>query len=144
VAEIRRAEEVFGRLPAEATRDIGTTMAWGEDRLRFTEVWVHAYSGSQAKLDASTERALELLEHTKQRSATQIKLLQAFGRVHAGDVSAGTKYAGSVYAAQPVEQRTAGITRLAGLVLEAVPARQRAVPAVAAYRESLSASAAIG
>jgi hypothetical protein len=101
---------------------------------------VYAYSGAQAKLDASSKRALELLEHTKQRSATQIKLLRAFGRVNAGDVSEGIKYAGSVYAAQPVEQRTAGITRLADLVMEAVPAGQRAASAVTAYRESLSAA----
>jgi hypothetical protein len=138
--ELRDVEEVFGRLPAEVTQDIATTMAWGEDRLRFTEVWVYAYSGAQAKLDASSKRALELLEHTKQRSATQIKLLRAFGRVNAGDVSEGIKYAGSVYAAQPVEQRTAGITRLADLVMEAVPAGQRAASAVTAYRESLSAA----
>jgi hypothetical protein len=143
VNELRRVEEVFVRLPAEVTGDIGTTMAWGEDRLRFTEVWVHAYSGSEAELDASTERALDLCGNTKQRSATQIKLLQGFGRVHAGDVTEGIKHAGSAYAECPAEQRTAGITRLADLVWEAVPSGQRAAPSVIAYRESLSAPKAI-
>ena len=74
---------------------------------------MYAYSGSEAELDASTERALDLCGNTKQRSATQIKLLQRFGRVHAGDVTEGIKRAASVYAACPAEQRTAGITRLA-------------------------------
>ena len=138
VSELRRAEEVFVRLPAEVTGDIGTTMAWGEDRLRFTEAWVYAYSGSEAELDASVERALDLCGNTKQRSATQIKLLQGFGRVHAGDATEGIKHASSAYVACPAEQRTAGIARLADLVWEAVPSRQRAAPSMAAYRESLS------
>jgi len=143
IAEMRRTEEVYVRLPAEATRDINTAMAWGEDRLRFTESWVHAYSGSSAELDACSERALDLYGNSERRNATQIKLIQAFGRVRIGDVTEGIKQAGSAHAACPAEQRTAGITRLADLVWETVPARQRAAPSVTAYRESLSAPKAI-
>lgn len=143
VKEIHHAEEVFVRLPAEVTREIGSTMAWGEDRLRYTEAWVHAYSGSRAELDVATERALQLYEHTDPRSATQIRLLQAFGHVRAGDVTEGIRRAGSVYDACPAQQRTTLVTRLADLVWETVPSRQRAAPSVISYRESLSAPKAI-
>lgn len=141
--ELRRAEEVFVRLPAEVTRETDSTLAWGEDCLRYTEAWVHAYSGSSAKLDASTETALELYGHTDRRGITQIKLLQAFGHVQAGDVTEGVKRACAVYDACPAHQKTTFVTRLADLVWETVPARQRAAPSVTAYRESLSVPKAI-
>jgi hypothetical protein len=141
--ELRRAEEVFVRLPAEVTRETDSTLAWGEDCLRYTEAWVHAYSGSSAKLDASTETALELYGHTDRRGITQIKLLQAFGHVQAGDVTEGVKRACAVYNACPAHQKTTFVTRLADLVWETVPVRQRAAPSVTAYRESLSVPKAI-
>ncbi|MDN3355576.1 hypothetical protein [Actinomadura sp. DC4] len=138
-AEIRQAEEVFVRLPAEVTRETNSTLAWGEDCLRYTEAWVYAYSGSQAELDASSERALDLYGNADRRSTTQIRLIQAFSRVRTGDVTEGIKHASSAYAACRAEQRTAGITRLADLVMENVPSGQRAAPSVTAYRELLSA-----
>jgi hypothetical protein len=138
--DLHDTEEIFTRLPAEVTRDTDSVMAWGEDCLRYTEAWVHAYSGSRAELDAATARALQLYADTDRRSAVQIKLLQSFGHVQAGDVTEGVKQAGSTLHACPPRERTAFIGRLADLVMEAVPAGQRAASAVTAYRESLSAA----
>lgn len=137
-AEIRRAEEVFVQLPAEVTQDVGSIMCWGEDRLRYTEAWVHAYSGSPEQLDVATTKALQLYEHADPRSATQIKLLQAFGHIRAGDITEGVKHASSTYEACTTEQRTTIVARLADQVWDAVPAKQRTIPAAAAYRELLA------
>jgi transcriptional regulator with XRE-family HTH domain len=140
VQELGRAEAVFAQLPAEVTSDAGSTWCWGEDRLRYTEAWVHAHLGDTAQLDAATNRALELLEYTDPRSATQIKLVQAFGHVRAGDVTEGVRLASSTYEAWPAEQRTTIVGRLAGEVWNAVPVAQRRDPSVAAYRELVASS----
>jgi hypothetical protein len=140
VQELRRAEAVFAQLPAAVTSDVGSTWCWGEDRLRFTEAWVYAHIGGTARLDAATNRAVELLEYADPRSATQVKLVQAFGHVRAGDVTEGIRLANSTYEAWPADQRTTIVSRLAGEVWNAVPVEQRRVPSVAAYRELVASS----
>lgn len=137
--EIREADEVLVRLPAAITQRVHSTLAWREDRLRYTEAWTHAYSGAREQLDVATEQALRLYGPGDPRSATQIKLLQAFGHVRAGDVTEGTKQATAVYGTCPGDQRTTLVTRLAGLVWDAVPAGRRNAPSAVAYRELLAA-----
>lgn len=136
--EIREVNEVLLRLPAVITQRGDSTLAWREDRLRYTEAWTHAYSGAREQLDVATEQALHFYGPGDPRSAMQIKLLQAFGHVRAGDVTEGTKHAAAVYGTCPDEQRTTLITRLAGLVWDAVPADRRNAPSAVAYRELLA------
>lgn len=139
--KLRDAEAVFARLPADVTRDTGSAWGWGEDRLRYTEAWVYAHLGDTAPLDLSADRVVGLVEYADPRSATQIKLVQAFGHVRAGDMTEGISLATSTYEAWPVEQQTTIIGRLAEEVWEEVPPDQRSVPSAVAYRELVGSSA---
>lgn len=137
---LRDAEAVFNQLPAEVIRDTGSTWYWGEDRLRYTEAWVHAHLGDTAQLDVAAGRVVELAKHADPRSTMQIKLVQAFGHVRAGDVTEGIKLATSTYEAWPAEQRTTIIGRLAEEVWEEVPSDQRHISSAVAYRELVASS----
>ncbi|GAA4617349.1 hypothetical protein GCM10023195_77440 [Actinoallomurus liliacearum] len=138
ISELRNAEEVFAQLPSSVTQDIGSTMSYGEDRIRFTAAWVHAHLGQRGPLDDATDRALAVLGNADPRSTTQVKLLQAAGHVQAGDVMAGVNHAMEIYERCPAEHRTVIMGRLAGGVWEAVPVERRKDPAIAPYRELLS------
>lgn len=139
IAEVRRAEDAFGRLPASAKNDIASDWCFGEDRIRYMTAWVHAHLGQCGPLDVAADRAVRLLEAVDQpRSATQVKLLQAAGYVRSGDVVAGVAHATSTYEECPPGQRTALVTELAGGVWNAIPVTRRNEPAAEDYRELLA------
>jgi rhodanese-related sulfurtransferase len=140
IAEVRNAEEVFAQLPSSVTQDIGSTLCYGEDRIRFTAAWVHAHLGQLGPLDDATDRAITVLGDADLRSATQVRLLQAAGYVRAGDIKGGVSHAMENYDRCPTEHRTVIMSRLAGEVWDAVPVERRKDPAITAYRELLSAS----
>lgn len=139
LVQVHNCVEVTERLPDSVSTDRRTMASWAEDRVQYTTAWVHAYTdtGDRDRLDAATERTLELLPPVH-RSRTQIRLIQAYGHVRAGDVTEGVRLALDVYDAQPAEQRANAIRTLAGQVLEAVPAPRRKDTLVADYRELLS------
>jgi hypothetical protein len=137
-AEVRRGREVFEHLPTSVTSEISSIAGWAEDRLLYTEAWVHAYLGERDQLDHAVGRSLEILPLTDYRVRAQISLLQAFGHVRSGDVIEGVRYAQDIFETHPVEQRTTMVTTLADQVLEAVPLQMRNEPAIVGYRELLA------
>ncbi|GAA1801677.1 helix-turn-helix domain-containing protein [Actinomadura chokoriensis] len=141
-AELRVCEEIFGRLPASVTDEVRSVAGWAEDRLRYTEAWVHAHAGERDRLDRAAARAAQVLPGDDPRVHVQLDLLRAAGHVRAGDTAVGVQHAHTVYETQPDEHRTVMVTSLARQVAEAVPARDRDLPVVVGYRELLSSGAA--
>ena len=137
LVQVHNCVEVTERLPDSTPTDVQSATGWAEDRVQYTTAWVHAYAGDRDRLDAAAERTLELL-HSVHRSRTQIRLIQAYGHVRAGDVTEGVRLALDVYNTQPAEHRIKMIRTLASQVLEAVPASRRKDTLVADYRELLS------
>ncbi|MFC5750492.1 helix-turn-helix domain-containing protein [Actinomadura rugatobispora] len=137
---LRTAEEYLQQLPASVTRNSPSVFAYGEDRVRYTEVWAHAYvGGSLGELEEAVERALHALpDDEPPRRPAQLRLLHAAGLVRAGDVTEGVRHAHAVYEAQPADQRSTMVTSLAKQVMEAVPEAGRKQPGVAAYGELLA------
>jgi len=138
IEELARSRHVFEGLPSTVTGNMSSMAGWGEDRLRYTEAWVFAHLGDRAQLDDAVARTLEALSPAQQRTRTQIKLLQSFGHIRAGDTVEGVRHASATYEAHSVEQRTSMVNSLAELVLEAVPAPRRQDPAVRGYQELLA------
>ncbi|MEU5992841.1 helix-turn-helix domain-containing protein [Spirillospora sp. NPDC047418] len=143
-AELRMCEEIFGCLPASVTGEVRSVAGWAEDRLRYTEAWVHAHAGERDRVDTAVARAAQVLPGDDPRVRVQLDLLRAAGHVRAGDTTEGVQHAHIVYETQPTEHRTVMVTSLARQVSEAVPARDRDLPVVAGYRELLSSSAPDG
>jgi hypothetical protein len=131
-AELRRAEEVFGRLPASVTSGVATFHGWAETRLRFTETFVNAYLGREAETDTAAGQALKLYP-AAHRAAIQIELLQALSRVTSGDITEGVRHAHQVYSATSPEQRNNLTDDTARRVVQCVPSDQRQRREVAAY-----------
>jgi len=137
LAALRDVRAVFERLPDSETKEVGSTHNWGEDRVFYTEAWVHAYAGRSQAADEAVRGALDILRTTNPRSRTQLALIQGIGHVREGDVTEGIRHARAVYENHPPEQRTAMINHLAHQVLAAVPAQRRAEPAVKEFRDLL-------
>lgn len=136
--EIERSREVFQGLPSAVTCDIGSVVTgWAEHRLHYTEAWVNAHLGECEPLDRAVARVHQLLPSAHHRMGVQIDLLQAFGRIRAGDVTEGVRLARDTYSAYPPEQRTVMVTALADQIWEAVPTARRADPGIADFSELL-------
>jgi transcriptional regulator with XRE-family HTH domain len=136
--DLRAGGRIFSVLPASVAGEVRSVHGWAEDRLRYSEAWVHAHTGRRAQLDEAVARARQIVPDDDPRAVAQLGLLRAYGHVRAGDTTEGVKHAHSIFAAQPSEQRTTMVTSLAGQVLQAVPERSLGEPAVAGYRELLA------
>jgi hypothetical protein len=139
--ELSRTARIFEGLPSEVTSDIHSVFGMGEDRLRYTETWIHAYNGNVAKADRAAEQAMSFYPATDHRTPAQIKLLQAFARTQAGDVTGGVQQAQATYEVLPPAHRTAMVVDLANRVLQPIPLGQQGQASVTAYRELLALSA---
>jgi transcriptional regulator with XRE-family HTH domain len=140
VHELCRTENILGQLPSAVTMETSSIMGWGEDRLRYTEAWVYAYTGDERRTDNAARRAIQLYPAIDIRSLTQIKLIQAYARIKAGDISEGIRQAQGAYEALPADHRITIVDGLANQVLSGVPVEERAHQGVAAYRELISSS----
>lgn len=92
VAALRDVREVFERLSDSVTKEVGSAFGWGENRLRYTEAWVHAYAGRSQEADEAARNALAILPASDPRSRTQLALIQGLGHVREGDVSEGIRH----------------------------------------------------
>lgn len=137
-SELARTEDILNRLPAHVSNDLESIHGWGEDRLRYTETWVHAYSGDEARTDAAAEQAKALYPAERCRPSVQIELLRAFVRTQSGDVTEGVRHAHATFEELPPAHRTTMIIELAQRVLQPVAADDCKRTDVNAYRELLA------
>ncbi len=138
--ELSHAEEIFSRLPDEIRGNPDSVHGYSEDRLRYTETWVYAYSGDVARADRAAEQAKRLYPVTDTRTPLQIELMQAVARTRAGNTTEGLQLAHSRLEALPLSQRTTMIGDLAGRVLDPIPTAELKRADVGAYRELLAQS----
>ena len=138
--ELVQAEQILGQLPDEVRSDPDSVHCFSEDRLRYTETWVYAYSGDTARTDVAAEQAKGLYPVTDFRTPLQIELLQAFSRTKSGDTTEGVRHAHSRLEALPLAQRTRMVGDLAQRVLEPLSEADLKRPDVISYRELLAQS----
>jgi hypothetical protein len=74
--ELAQAEHIFGQLPDEVRENPDSVHGYSEDRLRYTETWVYAYSGDTVRADQAAEQAKRLCPASDYRTPLQIELLQ--------------------------------------------------------------------
>jgi hypothetical protein len=136
---LAQSRTVFERLPSNAKNNSGSMLNFGEDRIRYTEAWVYAYLGEQRKADQAARFAIELYPANITRPAAQIKMIQAFARIQAGDVTEGVRHAQATYEALPTNNRWTMIDTLATQILHAIPSGERKRPDVVAFNELVTA-----
>lgn len=138
--ELRRSDAILSQLPRSVTEETSSIMGWGEAQLRYTEAWVYAHMGDEAKTDLAIERALSLYPESDNRSPAQIRLMQGFARIRSGDITEGIRHAQTAYGSLGSELRTTMVDALAQRVLSSVPAEARNRSDVANYRALVSQS----
>lgn len=131
--------DAFEAWPANQHGDIASDLDYGEDRPRYVQAWMHAHAGNAEECSEAVAQAKRLYARVDARSHAQVELIEALGRVRAGDISEGIRHAATVYSAHPAEHRTVLVHRLATNVLDAVPPSRRELDAVNDYRALVSA-----
>jgi transcriptional regulator with XRE-family HTH domain len=136
--EISRTRRLLDRLPVEVSRDQDSVFRWSEDRLRYTEAWVHAHGGDEARTDTAADRAKALYPSGDCRTPAQIELLRAHARSRSGDVTEAVRHSHATIAGLPHGHRTAMIRELAHSVLPPLSTGVQKRSDIRAYRELLA------
>jgi transcriptional regulator with XRE-family HTH domain len=136
--EISRTQRLLDRLPVAVTSDQDSVFRWSEDRLRYTEAWVHAYSGDEMRTDTAADRAKILYPKGDCRTPAQIELLRALARSRSGDVTEAVRHSHAIVASLPSAHRTTMIGELARSVLPPLSSGAANRADVQAYREFLA------
>jgi transcriptional regulator with XRE-family HTH domain len=110
---------------------------WTSDQVDFTQSWVHAAAGDEARADAARDRVLAHAFLDYQYRAN-VRLHEALCTVANGGVDQGVRQAATVLDALPPNHHSQMITETARIVLCAVPAEQRQRPAVGELRETIA------
>jgi hypothetical protein len=139
--EISRTRRLLERLPTEVSSDHDSVFGWGEDRLRYTETWGHAYRGDDIGTDSAATRAKELYPSEDRRTPAQIELLQALARSRSGDITEAVQRAHTALAGLTRAHRTGMIKELARSVLRPVPPGIKNRADVRDYRDLLASDA---
>jgi hypothetical protein len=138
-AALHTLEGVFEGLPEEVTSDRDTHFAWPEDRLRFTETYVHCHLGDVRRAELARRRAEQLYPAGDRRGPTQLGLLHALALVRAGDVGEGVLLAREVMSGLRPADHVLPTVDLGERVLDAVPPAQRQRTPVTEFRDCLTA-----
>jgi transcriptional regulator with XRE-family HTH domain len=128
----------FGDLPAAVAEDRESFLGWPENRLRFTESFVHANLGRLAQAQAAQDRAIRLYPAGYQQGPAQIELQRALCQVAAGDVGGGVAHAHSVMVGLPAEHHVRPVSALGRRVLHGIPRAERDRPDVADFSAYLA------
>ncbi|WP_242901811.1 helix-turn-helix domain-containing protein [Actinomadura terrae] len=116
---------------------------WVSDQPLFTQSWVYAGAGNEAKADQARDL---LLAHPANLSgvtpyAANVRLHEARCTITKGGIDQGVTQAAQVLDAMPAEHMTQFTTATGTFVLNAVPPEQRQRPAVLEFREVLASTA---
>jgi transcriptional regulator with XRE-family HTH domain len=120
----------------------GSMLAWGEERLRNTEIFTYSRLGDYKRLESAQKAASALYKYdpSNLRWPAANELCKAFCLIRNGDVREGTNHARMVIEELPLTQRAPYIYAKAQGALTAVPQSGRNLPAVKEYREWLNAA----
>ncbi len=135
---LRELSASFSDLPAAVAEDRQSFLGWPENRLRFTESFVHAHLGRLAEAQVAQDRAITLYPAGYPQGPAQIELQRALCQVMAGDVGGGVTHAHSVMVGLPAEHHVRPVFALGRRVLHVVPQAGRDRPDVADFSAYLT------
>lgn len=117
----------------------GSLLAWGEERLRTTEIYIFSRLGDYGKLEAASAAACK---HDLSNYIWPVnnEMHKAFCLVRLGDVSQGTLHARTVVDGLPGVRRDRVIYRRALEISKIAPIPARDEPAMGEYREWISST----
>lgn len=134
---LHAVEDLYGHLPASVTADSDSIFGWPEHRLRHVESYVYSAAGRTPDAYRAQAYALAHYPTSKAIGRGQLQLHQAACMVRDGDIGDGLDHAVTTLTELPAYARGRFVLTIADTVLEAVPERERARPAVVEYRELL-------
>lgn len=109
---------------------------WKESQIHFTESWVHAGAGDEAKADEARENVLRLTgDYQYQANAL---LHEALCTVVRGGIDEGMRQAAAVIDPLPLAYRSNHIIETGRMLLRVVPFDQQNRPAIGEFREVLA------
>ncbi|XVQ88866.1 helix-turn-helix domain-containing protein [Microbispora siamensis] len=112
---------------------------WKPDQIHFAESWVYAGAGDEAAADRARQQVLAATRDYQYDA--NVRLHEALCTVSKGGVDTGMRQAATVITTLPAAYRSHHIVQTGRMVLQAVPAGQRARKAVGEFREVLGAGA---
>jgi transcriptional regulator with XRE-family HTH domain len=113
---------------------------WTTDQIHFTQSWVYAAAGEEAKADAARDQVLaHALDY---QYHANVRLHEAMCTVVKGGVDHGVRQAATVLDALPQHHHSQMITETARVVLRAVPLEQHGRAAVGELRETIATAGA--
>ncbi|MER5649681.1 helix-turn-helix transcriptional regulator [Streptosporangium sp. NPDC002524] len=139
-ASVDQQADVFATLHESVTGD-ETLEGWAELRLLHTRSLVLTLTGDSAAASAQQE-ALRSYPPNHKRQIAQIRLHQATSAVLDGDVIEGLNHAAAIVGSIAPEDMSPFVLHVARGVANAAPPDHKAQPAISAYRERLSLTAA--
>jgi hypothetical protein len=110
-------------------------LTWAEDRIRFTESFVHSQLGNTGQAAKAQEQALAAYPATYRRGPAQIELQRALCLVRSSDVTGGVRHAQQIVSGLSPAEHIQPIFDLSRRVLDAVPIEDRHHNAVAEFRD---------
>ncbi|MER6825157.1 helix-turn-helix transcriptional regulator [Streptosporangium sp. NPDC000563] len=113
---------------------------WKENQIYFTQSWVHAGAGDEARAGTARENVLRLTCNYQYQA--NIALHEALCTVVQGATDEGVRRAATVIDPLPVAYRSNHIIETGRMLLRAIPLDQQDRPAVGEFREVLSTKVA--
>lgn len=136
-AALQRAEDALEHLPAGD--QVSSALGYNEAQFRFHAGSAHTLLGDTRAAGPAHERALELNAPGDFTDWAMIRLDQAGCHILDGDLAAALEHATSTLIDLTEAQRAGIITNRARELVEALPAGQRALPAVDELRDLVDA-----
>lgn len=125
--------DMFGRLPAAATRDPKSQWNWAEQRLRHVESHVHAHTGRLDQAMHAQDMAISCYPDDSFQGPAQIEFHRTTALVRAGDLgTAGDHLVTVLEQLQPWQRADGLVLSSAQAALSSIPRQHRTQPNVVA------------
>jgi hypothetical protein len=125
---LRELQETYARLPSDVMNLRDLYFGWPEHRLYHAASFTHSMIGATGEAAAAQNSALRLYPKIRKIARCQINLHRARCLIVDGDISEGLRHARHALADIELARRKEFVLAVAGHVLEAVPAAEKAHP----------------
>ncbi|MDI6099340.1 XRE family transcriptional regulator [Actinoplanes sp. NEAU-A12] len=129
---VRQLADASEKMPANVANGVHSLWGWPEHRLRHTEAWVYAHSGTLVDATKAQERAIELYPPQMTRLRTQVQLHHAAAMIRSRQILDGLRLAASALESLPAENHNELLRTVIRQVVHSVPTEARKRPE---YRE---------
>lgn len=139
---LQRAEDVLARLDDEER--IASAFGYNEAQFRFHEGNTYTHLHDTAAAGSAQDRALSLYPQSDFLDRALIHLDRSSCLAYEGDVSEASLLAARTLEALSQAQRAGLVDARAREIFEAIPAKQRQLPAVSDFRDCLKLNSSPG